>query len=109
MWLPGSSPTRIVPSPGVIPRLLSAVTRSARSALISSATALPSSICALTQPSLPHPGRRLPTAPPARTRPEADARAEWVIAGSVRGSKPAVPGDPLAALSQAEVVDAFGV
>src|SRR6202012_5836523 len=45
---PGSSPTRIVPSPGTIPCAASAATRSFRSALTAAAVALPSRICAVT-------------------------------------------------------------
>ena len=45
---PGSSPTSTVPSPGVIPCSRSFATRSASSALIALAVAVPSSFCAVT-------------------------------------------------------------
>src|SRR5690242_2084863 len=46
--LPGSSPTRTVPSPGTVPRAARAATRWVSSARISAARALPSSTCAVT-------------------------------------------------------------
>ena len=48
--LPGSSPTRIVPSPGTTPCSASFATRTFNSSLIAAAVALPSRICAVTPP-----------------------------------------------------------
>src|SRR5260370_28688725 len=45
---PGSSPTRTVPSPGVLPAAVNAATRSVRSTKISSRVALPSNVIAPT-------------------------------------------------------------
>lgn len=50
---PGSSPTRMVPSPGVIPAAFSAFTRTFRSSKISSRVALPSRIVAVTATIVP--------------------------------------------------------
>src|SRR5690606_29441008 len=45
-----SSPTRMVPRPGVIPRAVRSATRAVRSSRMRAATDSPSRICALTRP-----------------------------------------------------------
>src|SRR5262245_31824821 len=47
-WEPGSSPTRIVPRPGTMPRSARALTRECSSSFMAVAVALPSRIVAVT-------------------------------------------------------------
>ncbi len=73
-WLPGSSPTRTVPRPGVTPLSFSAATRAVSSDLIAAAVALPSRIWAVMPPSSRMTGPRFQSGRCAGTAREAFGR-----------------------------------